>query len=102
MKAVLKSFKDGGYTIKIMDGSIVRRDINKEFTDFATSHLMDEVPENEIWIDQSLTPKEYQFFIMNAESVEKAIKQGKGKEEAREIGNAIEKKLRRAKPDIKV
>ena len=71
MKAVLKSFKDGQYTVKIMDGSIVCRDINKDFTDFATSHLMDEVPENEIWIDRSLTPKEYQFFIMNAETVVK-------------------------------
>jgi hypothetical protein len=102
MKAVLKSFKDGQYTVKIMDGSIVCRDINKDFTDFATSHLMDEVPENEIWIDRSLTPKEYQFFIMNAETVEKAIKQGKSKEGARKAGDAVERELRRAKPDIKV
>lgn len=100
--AVIRELTDGKYVIKIMDGSIVRRDIDEQFTDFASHNSMPlVVPVGEIWIDRSLNQKEYPYFIANAEAVEAARVAGKGKQAARRAGDRVETKLRQQDPVIK-
>ena len=94
--------KYGKFQAKIVDGEYVRKNINEQYTNFATHSLDKNVPEGEIWIDQDKAhPDEYHFFIDNALAYEKALAAGKSQEKAREIGDAKEKAERGKLEEVK-
>jgi len=53
----------GDCAVWLMDGALIRKEINENFVKFADSNQFGFVPKNEFWIDEDLDPKEYQYFI---------------------------------------
>ena len=53
----------GDYAVWLVDGALIRKEINENFVKCADSNQFGFVPKNEFWIDEDLDPKEYQYFI---------------------------------------
>lgn len=53
----------GDYAVWLVDGALIRKEINENFVKCADSNQFGFVPKNEFWIDEDLDPKEYHYFI---------------------------------------
>ena len=53
----------GDYAVWLVDGALVRKEINENFVKCADNNQSSFVPKNEFWIDEDLDPKEYRYFI---------------------------------------
>ena len=53
----------GNYAVWLMDGALIRKEINENFVKCADNNQFGFVPKNEFWIDEDLDPKEYPYFV---------------------------------------
>jgi len=53
----------GDCAVWLVDGALIRKEINENFVKCADSNQFEFVPKNEFWIDEDLDPKEYHYFI---------------------------------------
>lgn len=51
------------YSVWLVDGALIRKEINENFVKCSLNNKSDFVPKNEFWIDEDLDPKEYRYFI---------------------------------------
>ena len=53
----------GDSAVWLVDGALIRKEINENFVKSADNNQFNFVPKNELWIDEDLDPKEYRYFI---------------------------------------
>ena len=53
----------GDCAIWLVDGALIRKEINENFVKCADNNQFDFIPKNEFWIDEDLDQKEYRYFI---------------------------------------
>jgi len=53
----------GDCAVWLVDGALIRKEVNENFVKCADSSQFGFVPKNEFWIDEDLDPKEYRYFI---------------------------------------
>ena len=53
----------GDCAVWLVDGALIRKEINENFVKCAGSNHFGFIPKNEFWIDEDLDPKEYHYFI---------------------------------------
>ena len=53
----------GDCAVWLVDGALIRKEINENFVKCADSNQFEFISKNEFWIDEDLDPKEYRYFI---------------------------------------
>jgi len=53
----------GDCAVWLVDGALIRKEINENFVKCSINTKSSFVPKNEFWIDEDLDPKEYRYFI---------------------------------------
>jgi len=83
--------KVGKFEVWLVDGAIIRKSIDADFTNFS-QHLHNKyVPINEFWIDNNTKEEEWNFFITHLLAEYKAMSQGKKYEDALDIADRAER-----------
>ncbi len=102
-KPYIKKYKTvKGYSVYIVDGEYIRDNLNEEFTNFGINPRFKFIPKNELWIDKEYGKiNEVKFYLKNMLSEEELIKKGMKYDDALEIGDKIEKRLRKKFDKIK-
>jgi len=83
-----------GYNVWSVNGYWIRKNYDKEFTNFGSSRYFDFIPKNELWIDYENGKKEARYFIDNFFVIQRELKKGKSYDQAVKIANQYEKKER--------
>jgi len=84
----------GKFTIWLVDGSKVRRDLDEEFTNFGHHYFFEFIPENEFWIDKEHNRGETRYYIDHMLIEYRLISEGRDFEYAEEKANIIERRER--------
>jgi len=53
----------GDCAVWLVDGALIRKEINENFVKCADNNQFDFIPKNEFWIGEDLDQKEYRYFI---------------------------------------
>ncbi len=85
-----------GFTICIVDGSLVRKNYDIDFTNYGQFYRFPFIPPNQIWIDCEAHPNEYRFFIKDAIVEFLSMKKGSSFEQALEQVKKEDQKNRAA------
>jgi hypothetical protein len=91
----------GPLTIWQVNGSYVRKNIDEEFSNFGHHWSIDEIPRNEIWIDQEADPDEQPFFVRHALVERKLLRDGTDYDDARHAANKEERRMRVKAGDLR-
>lgn len=91
----------GGHSVWLVDGAMIRRDINENFVECGGSDQYNFIPRKEFWIDKDLDQKEYHYFIDRFIYETGLLDSGKCYKEANKKGDMFEKKERSNSPEYK-
>jgi hypothetical protein len=83
-----------GFEVWSVDGGVIRKDIDKEFTNFGQHYLFDFIPKNEFWIDQEEASTEVRYYITHLLEEYKLMEDGMDYEEAITKANDAEENER--------
>lgn len=86
--------KRGKITVWLVDGKKIRRDLDREFTNFGHHFHFSFIPKYDFWIDQEAVPDERRFFIDHLLTEWRLIKKGYSLSLARKLAEAKEKSER--------
>ena len=84
----------GNYAVWLMDGALIRKEINENFVKCADNNQFGFVPKNEFWIDEDLDPKEYPYFVDRFIYEKGLLDSGKNYTDADKEADNFEKKER--------
>ena len=98
---VRKVRNEGSISIWIVDGSYVRKNIDREFCNFGHHYTFTKIPPREIWLDYETDPDEESFFIAHALSERSEMARGRSYEDALAAANTRERKMRARAPDVR-
>jgi len=84
----------GKIKIWLVDGAVVRRDLDPEFTNFGQHYRFKFIPEYEFWIDKEAVPDERRFFIDHLLTEWRLMRKGISYSEAADIANTKERSER--------
>lgn len=84
----------------LVDGEMVRRDLNDDFVESGYHAWYHMIPVNEIWIEKDTNEDEWKYFLENIDIEEKGVAEGKTLEESSKKADAAEEKDRRRKNRI--
>jgi hypothetical protein len=79
-----------------VDGLWVRHHGEPDFNNFGSYPRFQSIPRDEFWLDREVNHDERRFYLANLVAERKARQQGRGNEQAREVGNAAERQARAA------
>jgi hypothetical protein len=88
-----------GNEIWQVDGNIIRDLIDIDFTEGGNPGRYQYIPENQIWIEQSLSPEDTVATIIHELTEEASMFQGKDYSTSHNFASDIEKKIRELIPD---
>lgn len=91
----------GDLTVCIVDGSYIRGNLGREFTNFGHHYTFKFIPENELWIDKEAAPDERDFFIAHLLIEHRLMARGAPYEKALDIAGKVERRKRRRAGDLK-
>jgi hypothetical protein len=91
----------GPLSIWLVDGAMVRKNIDIEFSNFGSHYTIDEIPRNEIWIDGETDADEQRFFIAHARTERRLLAAGTDPDVARQTSNHEERRMRVAAGDLR-
>jgi len=87
--------KQGKIKIYLVNGRKIREILDSNFQ-FGGHHLVyDYMPKNEVWIDNTVTPKEKKYILVHELFELNLMKKGKSYNNAHDYANAAEKEARR-------
>lgn len=92
---IQKFCKVGEYSVWIVDGNFIRKNIDEEFTNFGQFYRFNFIPQNELWIDKEHSRGEEKFYIDAMLTIIKAVKKGLPYAEAVKKATSKEKKERK-------
>lgn len=81
----------GKIDIWLVDGAKIRRDLEKDFTNFAEHYYFSFIPKYEFWLDKEAVPNERRFFIEHLLTEWRLMDSGMPYKKAKEI--AVQKEL---------
>lgn len=85
----------GNFKVYEVNGSAIRKDMNKDFTNFGQHYVFSFIPKDEFWIDEGSSKEENSFFIDHMLVEYKLMSEGKSYKVALEAADKIEVKERR-------
>jgi len=91
----------GKITIWLVDGALIRRDLDPEFTNFGQHYRFNFIPEYEFWIDKEAVPNERRFFIDHLLTEWYLMRRGVSYNEALDIANNKERSERLKSLDLR-
>lgn len=91
----IKTEKKGGFLVRYVKGSIVRKHIDPKFLLGGHGHVYSYIPENEIWLDNAQGKKEFKYTLAHELHEAKLMKGGMGYNSAHDFALAAEKHERR-------
>ena len=91
----------GDYAVWLVDGALIRKDINENFVKRSANIKPSFVPKNEFWIDEDLDPKEYRYFIDRFIYEQGLMDSGKNYATANKKADEFEKEERRNSPEVR-
>jgi hypothetical protein len=89
-----------GREVWLVDGAMVRRDLNDDFVESGYHEWCNIIPKNEIWIEKDTNEDEWKYFLENIDVEEKCLKEGKTLSESSRKADEVEEKDRRRKSRI--
>lgn len=101
----LKLYKQvDGFKVYIVDGAVIRKNIEPDFTNFGQHYRFNFIPVNEFWVDRSKGHDEYEFYIQNMLIENDLMEKGYSYDNAHKLSCEKESELRKSQPkkDIKV
>ena len=90
----------GKIDIWLVDGAKIRRDLEKDFTNFAEYYYFPIIPKYEFWIDRESVPNERRFFIDHLLAEWRLMDGGMSYQRAKEIANQKELSERKKAGDL--
>ncbi|MFA5830574.1 MAG: hypothetical protein WC878_01965 [Candidatus Paceibacterota bacterium] len=90
----------GAREVWLVDGGMVRRDLNDDFVESGYHAWHKMIPQNEIWIEKDTNEDEWKYFLENIDVEEKGVEEGMTLEESSKKADAVEEKDRRRKSRI--
>lgn len=91
----------GRLKIWLVDGAMVRRDVEPEFSNFGQHFCLKKIPLYEFWIDQEAAPDERRFFIDHLLVEWRLMNEGQSYYAASEAGNRKQQAERKKAGDFK-
>ena len=91
----------GDSAVWLVDGALIRKEINENFVKSADNNQFNFVPKNELWIDEDLDPKEYRYFIDRFIYEQGLMDSGKNYATANKKADEFEKEERRNSPEVR-
>jgi len=91
----------GRIKIWLVDGAVVRRDLDPEFTNFGQHFRFKFIPEFEFWIDKEAVSNERRFFIDHLLTEWRLMRKGVSYNEALDIANNKERSERLKALDLR-
>ena len=91
----------GDCAVWLVDGALIRKEINENFVKCSLNNKSDFVPQNEFWIDEDLDPKEYRYFIDRFIYEQGLLDSGKNYTAADKKADEFEKKERQNSPEVR-
>ena len=91
----------GDYAVWLVDGALIRKDINENFVKRSANIKPSFVPKNEFWIDEDLDPKEYRYFIDRFIYEQGLLDSGENYAQADKRADEFEKNERQNSTEIK-
>ena len=90
-KPYLKKIGDfNGYKVYYVNGYYIRKNLDKEFTNFGSDRYFKFIPKHELWIDYENGKKEARYFIDNFFIIQRELKKGVSYNDAVNIANRHE------------
>ncbi|MBU1137003.1 hypothetical protein KKD72_01385 [Patescibacteria group bacterium] len=90
----------GKIDIWLMDGAKIRRDLEKDFNNFAEHYYFPIIPKYEFWLDRESVPDERRFFIEHLLTEWRLMDSGMPYKQAKEIANQKELSERKKAGDL--
>jgi len=84
-----------GINVKYVNGAIVRRHIDPEFIFGGHEFVYSYIPENEIWLDEKMDPREIPYILLHEKIERELMKNGKSYDVAHEYATVADKEMRR-------
>jgi len=84
----------GKIKIWLVDGNLIRQELNEEFTNFGQHYKFNSIPKYEFWLDKEAVPNEKRFFIDHLLIEWQLMKKGLGYKRAYRAAAQKEKKER--------
>lgn len=95
-KFIQKTVKRSGQTIRYIDGSIVRRWLDPDFTFGGHDCVYSYIPKGEIWIDARMDPRDVKHVLIHEQTEQTLMRKNKKTYEvAHEYATAAERESRR-------
>ena len=91
----------GDSAVWLVDGALIRKEINENFVKCADNNQFNFVPKNEFWIDEDLDPKEYRYFIDRFIYEQGLMDSGKNYAKADKKADEFEKEERQNSPEVR-
>lgn len=99
----IKLYKQvGEIKVYIVDGSVVRRDMDGQFTNFGQHYRFPFIPSDEFWLDKQHGNNEYEYYVRHLVVEHDAMKKGRSYGTALADADKVEKKLRSTDKDTNI
>jgi hypothetical protein len=84
-----------GFDVWYVDGSWIRKNLQREFTNYGANYIYEFIPEKEFWIDLEFGDvKEWKYYLKFLLTRYKFVSKGKSDDESIEIAEIAEKRER--------
>jgi len=90
-----------GLRVWLVDGPIIRRDYDIDFTEGGTHPRYSFIPEMEVWIELEETVKERQFVLLHELHERRLMCRGLGYEDAHQQSSIVEQNCRKNPGELK-
>jgi hypothetical protein len=97
---IKKIGEHGDQEVWLVDGAMVRRDLNDDFVESGYHAWYGIIPQNEIWIEKDTNPEEWKYFLENIDAEQKGMAEGMTLEKAAKKADVVEEKDRRREARI--
>jgi len=102
-KPYIKKIGDfSDHKVFYVNGYWIRKNLDKEFTNFGSRRHFDFIPNKELWIDQENGDSEVKYFVQSFLTIEREIEKGKTYEQAVKTADRIEKRERMKTKEMKI
>ncbi|MDE1925401.1 MAG: hypothetical protein KGH79_04485 [Patescibacteria group bacterium] len=98
---VRKLEEKDGYTAWLVNGALVRKELDENFTEYDHHSRFHFIPEKEFWIDDEMSPKEYALYIRRLLKEVEFIRNGMSPRDAAQQADTFEEQERQKGARIK-
>ena len=85
-----------GFSVYIVDGVYIRKEMNEDFTNYAQHYQFKFIPKDEFWIDKGASRVEDKFYTTTMLVINRLTARGMSHRKAIAIANKVEKRERSA------